>query len=342
MPRARINLRQQAGVALIVVLLIVAMMAAIAATMSERLFSQFHRAQNQISYQQAYWYAIGAEALAKVAIEQSYTDSDTINLSQPWAINEQTYPLDHGELTGKIRDMQACFNLNSLASSKQANEKTLYQTQVLQRLLESLDVESYQAETIAQSVQDFVDSNDTVDTISGVEDSAYEAMSPAYLAANSYLADNSELRAVNQVSGDIMQKIAPYVCALPTAALQINVNTLDVGQAKLLAALLGSKISESSAESILQGRPYDGWGQIDDFLSTPALSVLSDDELDELKDHVTVDSAYFELDAQVKVNESRIRIRSLLFSESRETATVIRRRFGGVGERVSDRSAEQQ
>ncbi|MGL5110186.1 MAG: type II secretion system minor pseudopilin GspK, partial [Vibrio ordalii] len=53
-----------------------------------------------------------------------------------------------------------------------------------------------------------------------------------------------------------------------------------------------------------------------------------------------VDSAYFELDAQILVDDSRVRIRSLLFSDNRETATVIRRRFGGISERVSDRSAE--
>ncbi|QSA19708.1 general secretion pathway protein GspK, partial [Vibrio furnissii] len=53
-----------------------------------------------------------------------------------------------------------------------------------------------------------------------------------------------------------------------------------------------------------------------------------------------VDSQYFELDAQVKVDESRVRVRSLFFSSNKETATVIRRRFGGISERVSDRSAE--
>ncbi|MGR5469707.1 type II secretion system minor pseudopilin GspK, partial [Vibrio astriarenae] len=48
----------------------------------------------------------------------------------------------------------------------------------------------------------------------------------------------------------------------------------------------------------------------------------------------------FELDAQVLVDESRVRIRSLLQSTNRETVTVVRRRFGGISERVSDRSAE--
>ncbi len=338
-----VNSSRQRGVALIVVLLIVAMMATIAATMSERLFSQFHRAENQVNYQQAYWYAIGAEALAKVAIEQSYTDNDTINLSQPWAMQEQTYPLEFGELRGRIYDKQACFNLNALGSVEQtSSQQTAYATQVLQRLLQLLDIEAYRAETIAHSMQEFVDRNDSVDTISGVEDSTYESMSPPYLAANNWVADSSELRAVYQVVGDVMQKLAPYVCALPSDELKLNVNTLLPEQAVLLAAFMGPQANESRMQSLLQGRPYDGWGQIDDFVASPELTELSDSQLDDLKQHVTVDSAYFELDAQVKVSESRIRIRSLLFSDNRETATVVRRRFGGIGERVSNRSTEQQ
>ena len=103
--------RKQKGVALIVVLLLLAIMATIAAQMSERLFIQFHRAENQINHQQAYWYSIGVEALAKAGIEEAYKDGDTINLSQMWATEETTYPLDYGEALGSVRDKQACFKI---------------------------------------------------------------------------------------------------------------------------------------------------------------------------------------------------------------------------------------
>ena len=53
--------RSQQGVALIVILLIVAVMVSLAAAMSERMFTQFQRATHQINYQQAYWYSVGVE-----------------------------------------------------------------------------------------------------------------------------------------------------------------------------------------------------------------------------------------------------------------------------------------
>ena len=68
--RIKMNNRQR-GVALIVILLLLAVMVSIAASMADRLFSQFKRASNQVNHQQAYWYSVSAEALAKVALEQS-------------------------------------------------------------------------------------------------------------------------------------------------------------------------------------------------------------------------------------------------------------------------------
>lgn len=157
------------------------MMTAVAATMSERLFGQFKRSANQINYQQAYWYAMGAEAIAIEAIQQSYKDSDTINRSQPWAIEEQSYPLDYGTLTGKLVDRQACYNLNALVETAAVNnsQNAPYLVTVLQDLLSELEVDEYVAEIVAHSAWEFVDRDNDINSVTGVEDSTYEAMSPA-------------------------------------------------------------------------------------------------------------------------------------------------------------------
>ncbi|MEZ9231596.1 type II secretion system minor pseudopilin GspK [Vibrio amylolyticus] len=333
---------RQRGVALIVVLMMLAVMVSIAATMSSRLFTQFKRGSNQLSYQQAYWYSMGAEALAKVAVEQSYQDSDTINLSQPWALEEQTYPLDYGTLNGRVVDKQACFNLNVFAQVKNDSSQSSkpYLVSYWQTLLEELEVESYQAEVVADSTWDYISKENSMQSFSGAGDSFYEALSPAYMAANGRIADISELRAIQQVSGEVMQKVAPYVCALPSDDWRLNINTLDTDKVALLVALFQPHLSEQNAMSLIESRPFDGWSSIDDFMTENTISVIEENVRNEAKAYLTVDSAYFELDAQVLVNDSRVRIRSLLFSDNRETATVVRRRFGGISERVSDSSTE--
>ncbi|TMX34607.1 type II secretion system minor pseudopilin GspK [Vibrio sp. Hep-1b-8] len=335
--------RKQRGVALIIVLLLLAVMVSIAASMADRLFGQFRRASNQLNYQQAYWYSVGAEALAEVGLKQSFRDSDTINLSQPWALEEQTYPLDYGTLKGRLVDKQACFNLNALAAAtdQPSSSRSPYLVEVFQRLLEELEVESYQAEMISQSLWEYLDSNDVSNSSAGVEDSYYESISPAYLTANSMLSDSSELRAVNQASGEVVHKVLPYVCAIPTSDFRLNVNTLQPDQAELLSALFYPHLATSEAKKLLDSRPFDGWTTVDEMLSEGAFSGIDEKVLQQAKGYLAVTSAYFEMDVEIVVDDSRVRVRSLLFSNNQETATVIRRRFGGIGERVSDRSTEQ-
>ncbi|MGP8308097.1 type II secretion system minor pseudopilin GspK [Vibrio sp. YIC-376] len=333
---------RQRGVALLIVLMLLAIMTTVAASMSERLFVQFQRGGNQINYQQAYWYSVGVEALAIVGIEQSFKDTDTINMSQPWAIKDQVYPLDYGQATGRIWDKQACFNLNVLSSVESTGDQTVrpYLVQVLRRLLEELDIESYQAEVIADSTWEYIDSDSVVRTMSGVEDSTYEAMKPSYLAANSWMADKTELRSVYQVSGEYYEKLAPLVCALPSDDWRLNVNTIEVEQAPILVAMFSPGLGSSDAVQLIEKRPFDGWSNIEAFLAESELAGLSEEVTKEAKAYLSVDSAFFELDAQVLVDDSRVRIQSLLQSKNRDTVTVVRRRFGGISERVSDRSAE--
>ncbi|MCA2464939.1 MULTISPECIES: type II secretion system minor pseudopilin GspK, partial [Vibrio] len=267
---------------------------------------------NQIHYQQAYWYSVGVEALAEVGIEQSYKDSDTINLSQPWAIKEQVYPLDYGQAAGRIWDKQACFNLNVLSRVQPTGQQTTrpYLVQVLQRLLEESDVEPYQAEVIADSTWEYIDSDSTVRSTTGVEDSTYESMKPSYLAANGWIADKTELRAVYQVSGEIYQKIEPLVCAIPSDDWRLNVNTIEVEQAPILVAMFSPNLSSSDAVQLIEKRPFDGWDSVDEFLAESELTGLSDDVKKNAKGYLGVDSSFFELDAQVLVDDSRVRIRS--------------------------------
>lgn len=335
---AAVNKRQtgkkQKGVALIVIMLILAVMVSIAATMSERLFLNFTRAENRLSHQQAYWYSIGVEALAIYGIKESYDDGDTINMGQPWALKEQVFPLDYGEASGKIRDKQACFNVNVFSTLKSENgtEVKPFLVNVFQSMLDELEVDNYQAEVIAESVWEYLDADDNTATSSGVEDSTYESLQPAYLAANSMLADSTELRAVYQLDQNVMNAIDSIVCAIPTNEFRLNVNTVDENGAVILSALFSPQLSVSDAKALIKNRPFDGWENVTDFLAESEIASFEQSVKDKVKGYLSVDSQYFELDAQVIVNESRVRIRSLLYSKDKKDVAVIRRRFGGISE----------
>ena len=109
------NRSRQQGVALITVMLIVALASIIAAQMTTRLQTQMQRSTNISFNQQAYWYAMGAEAFTKRVLMKVLKDEpDVTHLEQIWAEGGSNYPVDFGEISGVISDLQSCLNLNAL------------------------------------------------------------------------------------------------------------------------------------------------------------------------------------------------------------------------------------
>jgi general secretion pathway protein K len=120
--------KKQQGIALITVMLIVALCAIIASQMTTRLQTQMQRSTNISFNQQAYWYAMGAEELAKRLLMKAFKDEPEItHLEQVWAQEERSFPVDFGEISGEITDLQACLNLNALHPKAVTKEDTKQQ-----------------------------------------------------------------------------------------------------------------------------------------------------------------------------------------------------------------------
>jgi len=112
--KTRAGMQQQQGVALIAVMMVVALVVVIAVSMSGRLQLQLQRQLNLMERQQALWLALGAEEFSRQLLKTSVAGKETVNLSQPWAADGATFPVEQGSISGKITDLQGCFNLNAL------------------------------------------------------------------------------------------------------------------------------------------------------------------------------------------------------------------------------------
>ena len=73
-----LSMQKQSGVALLVVLLVVALVSIIATEMGGRLQLQVKRAANIKDSNQAYWYAMGAEEYAQIAINRLAEEADGV------------------------------------------------------------------------------------------------------------------------------------------------------------------------------------------------------------------------------------------------------------------------
>ncbi|WP_417665723.1 type II secretion system minor pseudopilin GspK [Pseudidiomarina sp.] len=109
---------KQRGVALLMVLLVVALVSVMAVTLSGRLQTSVLRTGNLQQAEQAYWYWLSAEEIVTELLQTELSESDNVaHQQQMWYQQSESgnlYPVDGGAIQGKIKDLHSCFNLNSL------------------------------------------------------------------------------------------------------------------------------------------------------------------------------------------------------------------------------------
>ncbi|MCZ0753581.1 GspK family T2SS minor pseudopilin variant ExeK [Aeromonas enteropelogenes] len=328
------RLDRQGGMALLVVLLLLSVMVIVASNMSGRLQLELRRTANLTAGKQAWWYAMSAEALVSKVLTQDFKDDpEVVSLGQNWARKEAVFPLEDGKLRGEVTDLQSCFNLNSLAVASAAGvgeelEQQPYPVQVFRELLSQLGMEDYEAAQLTDAVRDWVDKDTVLVSSLGAEDAYYEGLKPPYLTANQWMLGKDELRAVRGVTARVYAKLAPYVCALPSSKLKININTLDPEQPALLVALYRGKIGPDDAKRLLTERPKKGWKEIKlmtDRMGVPLESIKG------LKEALVVKSDFFAARVVAETGDTRAWLETL-FQRGKDNKLVVLRRLNGTAE----------
>ena len=359
-------LNKQQGVALIAVLMVVALVVVIAVGMSGRLQLQLQRQLNLQERQQALWLALGAEEFSRNLLKRTAVGKDTVNLSQEWAAQGATFPVEQGSISGKITDLQSCFNLNALQKAQEplqpgnnrdpnnnqnqdqdqqqagneSKEKTpqpnakgvVPQTpaqQSFQRLLEQSASElSMPAEYLVARLTDWLDADTALQNAGGAEENDYAALEFPYYTANSLMVSKSELRVLLDMTAADYALVAPLVCVIPQQhMLQLNVNTIGEQQAALLSGLIPG-LSEDDAQALIAGRPEKGFENIEQFFASSQLSGLQ--LSNESKALFSVTSGYFQAELTVQLADSSFKLTSVLKVNDNQVQ-VVARRFGGQG-----------
>jgi len=319
---------RQTGIALVIVLLIVALVSIIATDLTGQLQRETRRSANLFDKQQARYYVLGAEKLAIATLQADIKDSpDRDDLGQAWATQGLYFPIEGGDLTGAISDKNNCFNLNSLVTSEADKGYTADAESVAfhayQRLLLLLGL----PDSLVYSLVDWLDTDSYVG-LAGAEDLEYELLSPAYRAANNLINDISELRLIKGYDNEVVSRLRPYVCALPEAGeLKLNLNTLDQQQPELLAMLIDS-LTVTAAAAVLAERGQSGY---DDLASFWQLDALAGIEIDgQVKSVLQLDSDYYMLQATARVGRGHEALRTLFKQVDKEKIHIIERRFGTI------------
>ncbi|WP_421673019.1 type II secretion system minor pseudopilin GspK [Raoultella terrigena] len=316
---------RQRGVALLMVLLILALMMVLASAITERTARMYQQTATTLDNLQARWYALGAETMVAALLQRDALDSpNQTHLAQNWAQQGRRFTVDDGEIYATITDDLACFNLNAVnRATADESEAIPAAARAFTRLLEKLGAEPLRALQLTAALRDWIDA-DSQPLLNGAEDEVYMAQSPGYLTGNQNIQDLSELRLLAGMDAALYQRLLPYVCAHPNDALQININTLKPAQVALLAALFPADLSIQQARQLLSTRPASGWNSVAAFLAQQA---LQDTDTTAVRPWLTVHSERFVASFTVVMGSARYQQRSLLQREGR-SFRVIQRRYG--------------
>lgn len=314
----------QRGAALLTVLLLVAVMATVSATALDRIGLATRLAVNVASVAQSRAWLGTAELLAVARMEDLLAaDQSQTTLAGGWLGAERSISLpDGGTVRAAVADGGNCFNLNGLVEASpdgRLAERPGAREQFV-ALMTLLGIGAGDAGRIASSAADYIDT-DSSPLPAGAEDGGRDAV-----PANTLMADASELRSVAGVTARHFGILERWVCALPIAEpAPINVNTLLVEQAPLLAMLAPGVLDLARARSLLSARPADGYGSVLNFWNSPVLSGLEIPS--EAAQQVKVRSSFFTLRATVTATGTEVRETALIDART-SPARILRRQWG--------------
>ena len=179
------------------------------------------------------------------------------HLEEEWALPAPPFPVDEGTVQGWITDAQGCYNLNNLVDAK--GQVRLAEVQVLRRLFRLLELDA----SLVDAIVDWLDADDVPFGPGGAEDASYIAR--GLHAKNGPLDRFRELALIEGFTPEILAKLQGVACVLPgrtAAPTPVNLNTAPL----VVVRAFFPALSAAGAEAWAAGRPF---ARVADALAAP-------------------------------------------------------------------------
>jgi len=314
------RLQKQKGVALLVVLILLVMMSALAAKISQQFCRNLQKTHYQVSQQQLRWAMQAQEKVVKDRLQADASgESKPLSLEGDWHQPLETRGEDY-TVVSQVEDAQDCFNVNNLLAVEKiaqgqnapAVQEKPRREQIVEQLLTESGLSQTNAEEVYLQLVDYLD-GDTTTTREGAETDAWAGVVPARQPANQMMRTIAEIKLLPAFPAAAYPKVSKLLCALPDSASKVDVNTLKPEQAALLAALFPGKLTEDDAARLIESRPETGWENRETFSkaleqSFPQLK----DDLPQVADYLSINSRYFRVNYTGNTDELTLRVVSQL------------------------------
>lgn len=316
----------QRGAALLAAMLTVALVATFAATAMWQQWRAIEVESAERARIQSAWILVGALDWSRLILrEDALARGDrTDNLTEPWSIpleearlstflsaqrnvsdpGAATADTENAFLSGRITDLQSRMNLRNLVSEgNKLNETALRQ---FTRLFQYLGLPQQELQRIAQNM-------------AKAAPAAQGSSAPSQQSPQSPLMPQS----VGQltwwgIQPSTIDRLAPHVTLLPQPTL-LNINTADAEA--IWASAIGLDMPD--AQRIVQSRASNYFKSVED-----ASKLLSKPELLTTQ-YFDVKSSYFEIRGRMRIDQTVVEERSLVYKQQGNNTRTLWRERGG-------------
>jgi len=287
------KIRSQNGVALVMVLLIVAMATTLAAFMAQQQAFWQRAMENGRDRAQARRIAEAGIDWARAVLADDASVGQYDHAKEMWAMRLPAVQLEGGEVRGAIHDQQGLFNLNNLVRDGAASAADVLH---FRRLLDTLGLPLDLSDTLL----DWLDT-DSEPAVNGAEDDYYMRQDPPYRCANRLLSDVGELVWVKGYDASIIKRLEPYVSVLPESNTPVNVNFAP--PEVLIAVIPGLELPEARRIHLqIQSTPFKNTA---DFFQQLHMQASG-------PEHLTVSSQYFMVTGYATQGDGESSVHALL------------------------------
>ncbi len=237
------------GIALLVTLLVLVLIVALA----NEIFRIGARAAQTGAYgRDSIECGLLAEAgtgAARIALRQDARENSYDTLDEFWSRPVPPIELGNGVINVTVEDEERKIDLNLLVMPNgiAPDEQRLA---IFRRLLDILGIDG----AVADAVVDWLDADDSP-RVGGAETAYYQGLPYPYSAKNDLFDTVDELRLVKGVTGEVFEKLRPFVTVFSSAKVNINTAPKEVIMALSAGSIAGAgEIGPAEADQLIAYR----------------------------------------------------------------------------------------
>lgn len=253
------RLRQEKGMVLLLVLVVVALLAGLVSEFSFSSLIDLRLAETYRDSTRAYYLARGGVRAAQMILQEDRNNYDA--RSEMWGRGVANFPVGDGIITVDIKDQDGLLDINALVTGN--NPQPEQQARFL-RLFTDLGLD--QPQNLVAALIDWLDSGDEVynhNGAVGAESSYYLRLNPPYQARNGKISSLTELALVRGFTKEVIDKIRPYVTVY--GSMQVNLNTAPAEVISTLYLNDDQPIRLEDAQKIVDARDQKPFTGVHDF-----------------------------------------------------------------------------